>query len=217
MEEAKFFNYNEYSIEPINRGTLPDDLCATHFPDVYREPVLAKDGKTDVNEQKYRVVRIPRRFDTSLTSPCFSNLLPGLEPAALISDEEEDQHKFKVLGDIDGIGYGISSVSPLSLYFSEEEFRDIVDVINGYLEKGFGSVGLRQIIIWIIDLLSLGIFNILLEYFKIGPLWQLEKYIKDINQTSIFTSNEIRIISPKRSGYASLDFEVPTPSYDKAG
>ncbi|CCH59662.1 hypothetical protein TBLA_0B08470 [Henningerozyma blattae CBS 6284] len=204
MENPQFFNYHEFSLDPEKNSSEPEELCVSHFPDIYCKPT--RDGMINKN---YRIVRIPRRFENTLGIPYFSNVLPGNEPAALTYDYEDQG--FLPHENVDGIAYGISSFSPLSLYISPEEFQNIIDKVNRFLEEGFRVNSFFNFITIILDFLLLGAWDIVFNYFYFDSFQELERYVQQLNNSDLFKRNNIRLISPQKSGYLSLDFEVPTP------
>ena len=132
---ALFFNYHEFSITDyadIGQEAQEHDedlaLCITHFPNTYAPPNSVRFTST-------RIVRIPRRFEESLEFPTFSTLLPGHEPAALVAAEGD--LSFIPHGYFQNQLFGLSSVSPLSMHLSDEEFQEIVSTINDYLRRGY--------------------------------------------------------------------------------
>ena len=221
-----FFNYHEYSETyyadldtpgKFKGHTEAESLVITHFPNIHA-PI------NSVRFNDTRIVRIPRRFDTSVSYPCFSNVLPGSEPAAITNTVDGLQFVPRGLCR-DGQVYGFSSVSPLSRYFTNEEFKPIIDHINGILETMYtvpnNWANYRDIILGFI---TLGLWYILFSsssFLKsVGTrlggdesrLNELESYIESLNRSEKFRRNGIRIVSPRRSGFLSLDFEIPRPS-----
>ena len=223
-----FFNYHEYSETyyadldtPLKfKGhTEAESLVITHFPNIH-----APINSVQFNET--RIVRIPRRFDTSVSYPCFSNVLPGSEPAAITNTVDGLQFVPRGLCR-DGQVYGFSSVSPLSRYLTNEEFKPIIDHINGILETMYtvpnNWTNYRDIIL---GFLTLGLWYLLFSssspsFIRLlgsrlggdeSRVNELEGYIESVNRSEKFRKNGIRIVSPRRSGFLSLDFEIPRPS-----
>ena len=135
-----FFNYHEfqetYYIEAgsIDQGAKEHDqehaLVITHFPNIY--------ASLDSTEwETTRIVRISRAYDKRVNYPCFSEYIPGSEPAAIVNDTTKD--KFVCQGKVprDGQWYGYSSVSPLSLYFTPTQFQEIISKINQLIEEEY--------------------------------------------------------------------------------
>lgn len=200
-----FFNYHEFTVTQYTDldGQLREHdedqaLCITHFPNVY-EPI-----DSDLFS-KTRIVRIPRRFDNSLDYPCFSNQLPGSEPAALVSYDE--QFKFLPKGEYDGQIFGLSSVSPLSQYLSSKELSDIVDNVNDYLRRGYMTSSWWNILNNLVDTLTFNLWNSILIRVFDNPLSELEDYVHKINDSEPFKAKNLKIISPRRSGYLSVCFK----------
>lgn len=206
-----FFNYHEYAeryyidlLSPTQYSEHSEDygLCITHFPNIYFPK-----GSKEFSDT--RIVRIPRRFDTTLDCPCFSTYLPGSEPAALIN--ETDQDKFVPHGfyDNDQV-FGFSSISPLNEFLTQSEFEEIVAPINNLLRKGSNTYSLFNIIGLLADALTLGLWDwVLAKYVVRDPMYEVEDYVVKLNQTSMFTERQIKIHSPRTSGYLSVCVAAP--------
>ncbi|SMN22468.1 similar to Saccharomyces cerevisiae YOL110W SHR5 Subunit of a palmitoyltransferase [Maudiozyma saulgeensis] len=224
-EEAKvlFFNYHEFSetyYADIDNPAIPREhdeseaLIITHFPNVY----------TPQNTQLYketRIVRIPRRFEESVQYPNFSELLPGLEPAAIINDNSSKNddiplpNKFIARGvyDNDQI-FGTTSTSPLSLYFTPEQFRDIVHGINILLKEEYQVFSWWNILDIILTILTLNLWIWLSDKLHVRVPMHIKKldlHIKQLNESQLLASQRVRIMHPSRAAYLSLDFEIPKP------
>ncbi|CCH44930.1 Ras modification protein ERF4 [Wickerhamomyces ciferrii] len=156
-----FFNYHEYmvknytSLETGVSDIYDQALVITHFPSYTSSEV----------EQK-RIVRIPRVFtEQGIIYPQFSTLLPGRESAAIKSQDLSDDEieGFIPKGIYDGELFGVTSESPLSNYFNEDEFKSIMDRINVNLQDCYTSSHLWNILEFIFDMLT---FWILSDFFK---------------------------------------------------
>ncbi|KAM3165295.1 Ras modification protein ERF4 [Lachancea thermotolerans] len=208
--KALFFNYHEFSVTDyaeIGKECSEHEeefaLCITHFPNTYA-PL------DSIRFKQTRIVRIPRRYEDNLDWPVFCTLLPGHEPAALVNQDGSLQ--FVPYGFYENQIYGLSSVSPLSSYLSPEEFKDIVETVNMYLRQGYDPNTWRNIISATFDVLTFNLWNCLMIRVASSPLLKLENYVEALNKSKLFKNKNIRLISPRRSGFLSLDFEIPTPS-----
>ncbi|CCC69462.1 hypothetical protein NCAS_0C04720 [Naumovozyma castellii] len=212
-EKPLFFNYHEFTERFYADLDSPNELkehdedhsiSITHFPNVY----VSRDS---VRFADTRIVRVPRRFEARLDAPQFSEILPGSEPAAYTANDEG--MNFVPHGVFDGGQvFGYSSVSPLSMYLSQEQFEGIIKPINEKLIKGYKVYTWYNIMDILFGILSMGIWSWLSKYiYPNRTLIDLEDYIKDVNESPLLQEHSIRIISPKRSGYMSLDFEIPRP------
>ncbi|KAL3231665.1 hypothetical protein RNJ44_00200 [Nakaseomyces bracarensis] len=216
-DKPVFFNYHESSEtyyaeidEPEHLREHDDNssLCITHFMNVYAPPGSARFNET-------RLVRVPRRFDIgNKWHPMFSDLLPGHEPGAMVN--HTDGTRFVARGITrDGQVYGFSSVSPLSQYLDERQYGEIVTRINAYLMQTYSAFGLYNILNFILELLTLGLWSYVTKYVNRGlhtdPMKELDNYITELNQSPLFTKNSIKLINPRETGFLSLDFEIPKP------
>ncbi|AMD20327.1 HDL417Wp [Eremothecium sinecaudum] len=214
MDEAsnsyQYFNCHEFFVtkyQEIGSSTIKeypenDALCITHFPNIYHAANSKLFDST-------RIVRIPRQFDKTVHYPYFSEYLPGNEPAALRSTNDSG---FNPFGIYDGQLFGKTSLSPLSNYLTAEQFREIVSEINEYLREGYQVHPYISILHNVADALTFNIWSRLFGLFSSeSPLQRLEEYIEQVNERSLFKDNGLRMISLRRSGYLSLDIEIPKP------
>lgn len=231
-----FFNYHEFaqgyyvdaeSASGLKEHDSDHNICVTHFPNVYV-------AESSLEFRSTRIVRIPRRFDQTLSSPCFSTCLPGLEPAAILSDEDEQRFVPHGYYDNDQL-FGYSSVSPLSQYLTQAEFESIMTSINEYLRVIYGTYSWCNLLGLALDIITLGVWSIVARRLFEEPAVRLEKFIAEMNNSPTFQDHKIKIISPRRSGYLSvciqlvycfirsilltsslilvqLDFQIPKPS-----
>lgn len=198
----KFFNYHEYVITKYRSLTddsikehLPEDaICITHFPNIYVPESSPLFTET-------RIIRIPRRFDTCVDRPFFSTDLPGSEPAAMTSD---DSGCFIGKGDYEGQIYGGSSVSPLSNYFTQEQWFKIVSTINSLLSSAYNPLTFRNFASITLDLITLNLWSLIESKLLTDPLQKLEDYVTTLNKTELFKTQNISIISPRKSSYLSV-------------
>ncbi|KAG0670238.1 ras modification protein erf4 [Maudiozyma exigua] len=216
-EETKtlFFNYHEFSetyYADLDTPTQPREhdeseaLIITHFPNVYTP-------QTSQLFRETRIVRIPCRFEQNVYHPCFSECLPGLEPAAITGNEDgkEGEYGFVPRGIYDNEVFGITSTSPLSLCLTPEQFQTIMHEVNALIEQEFQVNSWQNIINLCLGILTLGIWT------WINTTWQrhtrnnLDLHIEQLNESQLLASHRIKIINPRQSGYLSLDFQIPRP------
>lgn len=200
-----FFNYHEFAetfyVDIGSDGQFHEHdedhrIYMTHFPNIY-VPQDSEELKTT------RIVRIPRRFDTTVETLCFSTCLPGSEPAAFINPQEGQ--RFVPHGIYDnGQLFGRSSVSPLSQYFTQSDFEQIMTPINKILSEATATFTWYNIIDLILDVLTLGSWHLISKYSMADPLLRLESYVAEVNELPLLKNNKIKIISPRRSGYLSV-------------
>lgn len=196
----KFFNYHEY--RQFNRSDPSKPIIITHFPNVY--PSDATD--IDIPKEQRRIVRIPRLL--SIDYPQFSSDFPGCEDAAIKSAENGGESVFKPEFQYEGQWFGTTSASPLGLYLQKNEYKAIVTKINDLLKAQYAS-SFFWVVYIVLDILTLG----LLSCFRFGkhPAVSLEEYVRTINRKFKEEGKLCRVISPRLSGYLSLDFEIPRP------
>ncbi|KAH3674726.1 hypothetical protein WICMUC_003076 [Wickerhamomyces mucosus] len=215
IEKLNFFNYHEYSSslynklnqsQPNQNNTNP--LIITHFPNNY----------VPLNSNEYlntRIVRIPRIFNNikGLEFPEFSTVLPGNEDAAIISSNIESNSKVKEFiiqgqSNHDGQYYGYTSISPLNLYFNntDNEFEIIMVEINRLIKNSYNTFTLWNFLEYFIDLIGFWLISEIWEIKSKNQLNKLETYIENLNKSWEFQHRNIKIISPRRSGYLSVSF-----------
>lgn len=219
-ERVYFFNYHEYnetyyidpgSIEPLEHSP-GDALIITHFPNIYVPLDSIEYGTT-------RIVRIPRRYDHeySLQVPYFSEELPGHEEASVPPHANGNGQDgfFYCEGQWinDGQWYGKSSESPLSNYMDGTRFRDVVREINECIKKEYDVIGWRNVIDLLFCIMTFGLWG-WDSSSKIYGGDVVEDTIENINGRDYMRGNGVQIISLRRSGYLSLDFQVPMPRGD---
>ncbi|GMM34120.1 Shr5 protein [Saccharomycopsis crataegensis] len=215
-DELLFFNYHEYSVqkyECLETGVYAQHshpLTITHFPNPYVEFQSKQYRST-------RIVRIPRIFNKVIanTYPQFSTTIPGFEPAALIdpkhsTDQLTNVNSFIPKGIYQGQLFGYSSVSPLSQYLTVEEFKEIVERVNEFMKNAFDPLTVLNIINNILNFMTIWTWERIIRSPSKACLDRLEAFIEDLNNNQLKTK-DIRIISPRRSGYICLDFEIPKP------
>lgn len=202
-----FFNYHEFGERyyvDIDAGYQLEEhdedhgICVTHYPNVY-----VPRGSTEF--ETTRIVRVPRRFEDTLNCPCFSTVIPGMEPGAIVGEPIFQAHG---VFDEDGQLFGYSSASPLAELISLERFQEIVITINGYLEDAFYIYSWFNLVNFVLEVLSLGLWYPVATYFWKHPLLHLEDYVQRINQDEEFIEKGMKIISPRKSGYLSVCFRL---------
>ncbi|ANZ77303.1 BA75_05188T0 [Komagataella pastoris] len=198
-----FYNYHEFSIYDYKKIGEPTvrahdkPLIITHFDNPYISLLSTGRGT--------RIVRVPRVHDVPGDSCIrFSTVLPGEEPAAIRADEQTDKEHaseaqpFTIDGIYEEHGYGITSHSPLSNIFTDEEFQKVVTEINRLLKAKRN---------WWMEKLSIFAFGILSFYTQTS----VDDYVIQKNREWEEKNIDARIIPPSWNGYLSLDFEILDP------
>lgn len=217
VQDPVFFNVHEvtesYFADITNPTVFRDhdedhSLCVTHFMNVY----ASQDSRLF---EETRVVRIPRRFDMgNRWYPMFSDLLPGSEPGAILHDTDGLQFVPRGITQ-DGNVYGYSSVSPLSLYLTQQHFQEIVTTINDILLATYSTYGFYNILNIILEVFTLGLWSYVcnrINYaLSIDPMKRLDVYVRELNASPAFVEAQIKLINPRDSGFLSLDFQIPKP------
>lgn len=204
-----FFNYHEFAENYYADLDAPQDLkehdeehglCITHFPNVY-VPGNSPEFQTT------RIVRVPRRFESTLDCPVMSTLLPGVEPGAISGDINFQPHGYF---DDDCQLFGYSSVSPLSGLLRQEKFEEVVSTINNYLQSAFYIYSWFNLMDFFLEVVSLGLWRLVSKHIIKHPLLYLEDYVDQVNESEEFKERGVKIISPRRSGYLSVCVALET-------
>jgi hypothetical protein len=160
-------------------------------------------------------LRVPRCYTSSSLSdfiPQFSSFVPGTEPAALSIN---DVTSFTVAGSFDDNVFGNTSLSPLvPAILSPDQFKDIVNSVNEHLYRAFNPYNYQVVIENSLQVLTGGLFSSLwnryiTESYSKRVLIQLENHIDSLNVT--LAAKDVKIISPRLSGYLSLDLQILKP------
>ncbi|RCK65045.1 Ras modification protein ERF4 [Candida viswanathii] len=208
-----YFNYNEY-VASGTQGSREQpqepseiSIVVNHFPNIY------EDMKSSAYQQT-RIVRIPRIYDTldfPDLVPQFSKFYPGTESGAITLSEYN-------FGEFDGeIFNESSSIEGLENVVSKDELESIVDHVNTLLALAFNPYNKWALLENILELLTGGLFlqimNLLGVYsYTRRKVQELEHYVDEVNQKNQEKNVDFKIISPRVSGYLSLDIQIPRPS-----
>lgn len=109
-----------------------------------------------------------------------------------------------------------SSIPSLESIILRSEFENIVSLVNESLAVAFNPMSKRMLLENLLDLLSGGLFLSLLNFLGIysftkRKLMELESQIDSINQINEKKGVDFKIISPRVTGYLSLDFQITKP------
>lgn len=207
-EPLQFFNYHEYLVNEYadSQSNVASHhkqaLVVTHFPNNY----VPFDSST---YRLTRIVRIPRAYETTELSylvPQFSTYLPGNEPASL----KEAEDKFIAAGEYDNNIFGTTSYPPLiPQHLSEEEYKMIVKEVNQYLYEAFSPFKWRVFAENFLDVVTGTLYTKFFNRFiaenrSQAKLHELETFVSEEINGKLFKDKEIRLISPRRSGYLSV-------------
>lgn len=200
-QKLQFFNYHEYLEE--GAGT---QAVVNHFPNPYVDKQSPEFTST-------RIVRIPRAYHLNEKSdmiPQFLTAAPGAELAAIL----DGQRRFEPTVTIQQLGhpqvFGTTLWTPLiPEHISEQKLLEVVTTINSYLAKAYSPYAAETVIENAIDIATGGWYSLLsgTSHTK-RQLEALEKYVEATNGEL----RAIKIISPRRSGFLSLDIQIPTPT-----
>lgn len=202
---ALFFNYHEYSVTwyaDRGQGASYDhqtSLVVTHFPNIH----------APLGSHRYestRIVRVPRAFHTANVAlyPQFSLDMPGTEAAA---ERVEGEDTFVPRGAVDGQWFGYSSASVLSENISEERYKEIIEEVNMYMKRAFYTFQWANFVWCLLDFVSCWTLSMWFRDPSKRALDELEGYIEEVNEGLV----GVKIVSPRRSAYLTIDFEVPRP------
>lgn len=223
-EPLSFFNYHEFlindyefydpshssktsSTSPLNTtSSTKKSIVISHFPNNYA-PISSPTYNTT------RIIRIPRAYDTHSLSyliPQFSTYKPGMEPAALIDNDEK---QFRAIGEFDNHNlFGPTSLTPLvPNLISEQELKQIIETTNSYLVEAFNPYSFVNFLENTLDILTGTLYSKLFNRFILTnqsrqKLLDLETYIEiEVNENTFNKNNrDIRVISPRKSDYLSV-------------
>ncbi|CUM68320.1 uncharacterized protein PRCAT00006042001 [Priceomyces carsonii] len=201
-----FFNYQEFLInnyKPLYSSNIEKKpLLINHFPNVYVHQGSAKFKQT-------RIIRVPRVYDKVKHSdliPQFSEFIPGHEPAAL----NDGTDSFDPKGSFDGNVFGYTSQTALVPdLLSQEDFVKIVREVNSFLFVASDPHNIHNLIENILNLFTANLFSMIVnkyifEGYRRRMLRELEEYIDKVNEGFKRAQKDLRVISPKRSGFLSV-------------
>lgn len=203
VQDLVFFNYHEFlALQP-----RAPSLVINHFPNYH----VSEQSETF---HTTRIVRIPRCYTRPYSDivPQFSTTYPGNEAGAIKNEEGEDH----TLGTFEGHTFGVTSqVATLSNIISEEELRVILDKINLYLVQAYNPYSWQTAIESMIDVFCGGIFIQILNLLGIHThtkriVNKLEQYTLQLNKQFESKGRDLKIISPRRTGYLSVCKAVNT-------
>lgn len=217
QDKLLFFNYHEYMVNnytDLRTGfhDIHDQaIVITHFPN-YSVP-----EDSELNKET-RIVRIPRIFGVKgIVYPEYSTLLPGNEAAAIQesiggeSNENDDLIKeFIPKGIYEGQLFGTTSISPLSKYFDEDEFTELMTMINSKIRNCYSSYHFWNILEFLLDMLTFWLLSDIFKFQSKRLLDELEQFIVETNKD--LEPRGVKIISPRRTAYLSIDFQILKPT-----
>lgn len=212
---VKFYNYHEYVLAsapeqleqlgytvdtPDGDGSdgATQPVLLTHFENPYTlhpAPSATPDGSTTPSAT--RIVRIPREFERfGDLVPQFSTAWPGTEPGALVPSNENNQ---------------LSSATPLGIFLSPEELAPVVATINLFLREALSPYSVRNVVEALASAVTCWTLELVWEPYTKRRLGDMERYVEQVNEEWAAAGKRVRIVSPLRSGYLSLDVEIPVP------
>ncbi|ANB11856.1 Shr5p [Sugiyamaella lignohabitans] len=217
-DSCSFFNCHEYVVQTSINSVQGRDVLLGGSDLPSSEMTAGSTGDSTVIEsmltdfpnpyvphnstafKQTRIVRIPRIFDTQSyddqnSCPQFSEYFPGTEPGALTPTFDEN-----------GVSHGLSSKSPLESYLTHQEFQTIIKGINERLLRAYYPWTWRNVIGNILSFFTLYMSDYFIKPQIDIDLAGIELFIKTTNESL----NDIKIMSLKRSGYLSLDFQIPS-------
>lgn len=210
----KFYNYHEYVLAnhadqlaqlgyTVGSSQSPTPVLLTHFDNPYITSTEDNSTTTAARERS-RIVRIPREFEQyGDLVPQFSRFFPGTEPGALHGDGNEGEE-----------GDGLTSTSPLRIYISAEDLAPVVAMINLYLKQALSPYSWRNGLDFVANMCSCWMLEQVVpgwEPYSKRRLKELELYVRSINEEWASQGRKVKIVSPLRTGYLSLDLEIPVP------
>ncbi|KAF5097537.1 hypothetical protein D0Z00_002369 [Geotrichum galactomycetum] len=210
---VKFYNYHEYILataqeqrEQLGYATGHDEdddsfsqVLLTHFENPHLPATGSGNGNNsnnDATRAMTRIIRIPREFSANNDLyPQFSTFYPGTEPGALTPAD----------------GGGLTSTSPLWLYLNEAELHEIVSSVNMRLEAALSPYRWQNVVDHCLNLVCCWLFDRIRDPYVKHRLRELETAVAEMNIRLAAEGKPVRVISPLRTGYLSLDIEIPRP------
>lgn len=205
VPELIFFNYHEFLEVPTTSSGCAlstAKLVINHFPNIYADSL-------SLSYKNTRILRIPRCYYSRKYSdliPQFSEYFPGQEPGAI-----HDPHpQINELGLYDDNYFGRSSRIPiLNGLLNENELKDIVITVNELLYQAFNPFSTITLFENILEIFTGGLFSqvsnlIGIKSFTKRRLDKLETFINDTNKSFETREIDLKIISPRYSGYLSV-------------
>lgn len=194
----EFFNYHEYLVD-----SDAGQLVVTHFPNAY----VAANNSNTTSTTITRVVRVPRVYHDNVDSdvvPQFSTVVPGAELYAI----SDGSHQFNPIASVEGVVFGKTLWTPLVPdNITPKQFEDIVTTVNSHLQAAFRPLA-RSTMENVLDVLLAGVWSSVWGNSVCKQeLAKLDAYIDSINASLA----PVHLISPRRSGFLSLDFCIPSP------
>ncbi|KAK9240221.1 Golgin subfamily A member 7/ERF4 family-domain-containing protein [Lipomyces kononenkoae] len=99
---------------------------------------------------------------------------------------------------------------PLSVFMTETEFLDLVHEINDQLDQAFYPLSMGNVLDGCIGVLTCWLWECVVTSYHIRKTSELESFIERLNE-EVYKARGIKVISPRRTGYLSLDIQVPYP------
>ncbi|KAK9352571.1 Golgin subfamily A member 7/ERF4 family-domain-containing protein [Lipomyces doorenjongii] len=99
---------------------------------------------------------------------------------------------------------------PLSMFMTEIEFLDLVHEVNDQLDQAFYPLSLGNVLDGCVGFLTCWLCEIVYTSYHKRKSLELERFIEKLNE-EVYKARGIKVISPRRTAYLSLDIQVPYP------
>lgn len=146
------------------------------------------------------------------THPCFPHLNPHVplhSPAYHVTRVIRVKRDWMIIGDL---APTYSNIYPeiLDPILPEQEFRYIIDHVNSTLMQAYDPYSTANWIDGVLGFLTGWFWEDLRGGSIKAELKKLEKWIEEWNRT-VGASDGVKIISLRRTGYMSIDIQIPDP------
>ncbi|KAK9369736.1 Golgin subfamily A member 7/ERF4 family-domain-containing protein [Lipomyces kononenkoae] len=99
---------------------------------------------------------------------------------------------------------------PLSVFMTESEFLDLVHEVNDQLDQAFCPMSVGNVLDGCIGVVTCWLWEYVFTSYHIRKASELESFIERLNE-DVYKARGMKVISPRRTGYLSLDIQVPYP------
>ncbi|KAI5365228.1 Putative Golgin subfamily A member 7/ERF4 protein [Septoria linicola] len=205
--------YGDLAAQPVQpRSSAPSVHSSRHARRNTEEVAGGDDGESMVEGEE------DSDFEWGPQHPCFPHPNPHCMPKSREAQETRVirvKRDYLVAGDLYP-QYANLYPEILDPLVSDEEFRDLIQQVNSILLRAFSPYTSRA---WIDAILgaATGYFWDDLGFTGAkGGEKELERYVERWNTEREKEGREVKLITPRTTGFMSLDFVVPDPGIDIA-
>ncbi|GAB7346487.1 hypothetical protein MBLNU457_5176t1 [Dothideomycetes sp. NU457] len=148
--------------------------------------------------------------------PCFPHPNPHVSPTSALYKSTRVirvQRDWLVAGDLYP---ALQNMYPeiLAEWISEREFRELIETINGMLEKAFSPLTTRAVVDGWLSVLTGSLWDDAGFAGSKAGVKRLEKWMDAWNKRKREENNEVRLVPLRRTGFLNLDIQIPDPEID---